>query len=84
MRQAPLGRDRRMTENDTLRLISREASSELGMIGVRLQRLIVASFEAFAAVDSACEPGLIMRFSWDKVAEARAGIGVLMVGLNVV
>jgi hypothetical protein len=54
------------------------------MIGVLLQRLIVASFEAFAAVDSACEPGLIMRFSWDKVAEAHAGIGALMVGLNVV
>jgi hypothetical protein len=54
------------------------------MPGVPLQRLIVASFEAFPAVDSACEPGLIMRFSWDKVAEAHAGIGVLMVGLNVV
>jgi hypothetical protein len=73
-----------MTENDTLRLISSEASSEIGMLGVQLQRLIVASFEAFPTVDSACEPGLIMRFSWGKVAEAHAGIGALMVGLNVV
>ena len=54
------------------------------MPGVELQRLIVASFEEFRAVDSACGPGLIMRFSWDKVAEAHAGIGALMVGLNVV
>jgi hypothetical protein len=54
------------------------------MPGVLLQRLIVASFETFAAVDSACEPGLIMQFSWDKVAEAHAGVGALMVGLNVV
>jgi hypothetical protein len=53
------------------------------MIGVQLQRLIVASLEAFPAIDSACEPGLIMRFSWDKVAEAHAGIGVLMAGLNI-
>ena len=57
-------------------------SSEIWMPGTLLQRLIVASFEAFPAVDSACEPGLIMRFSWDKVAEAHAGIGALMVGLN--
>jgi hypothetical protein len=53
------------------------------MRDVPLQRLIVASFEAFPVVDSACEPGLIMRFSWDKVAEAHAGIGVLMAGLNI-
>ena len=59
-------------------------SSETWMLGARFQRLIVASFEAFPAVDSACGPGLIMRFSWDKVAEAHAGNGVLMVGLNVV
>ena len=35
-------------------------------------------------VDTLWGRGLIMRFSWDKVAEAHAGIGVLMVGLNVV
>jgi hypothetical protein len=54
------------------------------MWGVHLQRLIVASFETFAAVDSACGAGLIMRFSWDKVAGAPAGVGILMGGLNVV
>jgi hypothetical protein len=53
------------------------------MPSVLSQRLIAASFEAFPALDSACEPGLIMRFSWDKVVEAHAGIGALMVGLNV-
>jgi hypothetical protein len=48
------------------------------------QRLIAASSAALPAADSACEPGLIMRFSWDKVAEAHAAIGALMAGLNVV
>jgi hypothetical protein len=33
------------------------------------------AFAAFARVDSACGPGLIMRFSWGKVAAAHAGIG---------
>ena len=35
-------------------------------------------------VDRSSAPGLIMRFSWGKVAEAHVGIGALMVGLNVV
>jgi hypothetical protein len=50
----------------------------------RFQRLIAASSPVLPAADSACEPGLIMRFSWGKVAEAHAGIGALMAGLNVV
>jgi hypothetical protein len=50
---------------------------------VCFQRLIAASFAALPAVDSACEPGLIMQFSWGKVVEAHAGIGALMVGPNV-
>ena len=61
-----------------------ETSGEIWPIGKLFRRLIAASTAAFPAVDSACEPGLIMQFSWGKVAEARAGIGALMVGLNAV
>lgn len=59
-------------------------SSTAWMIDARLQRLMVASPAVLPAADGTCRPGLIMRFSWGKVAEARAGIGALMVGLNVV
>jgi hypothetical protein len=70
------------TGSEMLRLISSEASSEAWMLVTSLQRLIVASTAALPVVDSACGRGLIMRFSWDKVAEAHAGIGALMAGLN--
>ena len=73
-----------MTRGEALRLISRETFSEIWTIGTLFQRLIVASSAVSSAVDGPCEPGLIMRFSWGKVTEARAGIGALMVGLNVV
>ena len=73
-----------MTRGQALRLISRETLSEIRTTGTLFQRLIVASSAALPAVDGTCEPGLIMRFSWGKVAEAHAGIGALMAGLNVV
>jgi hypothetical protein len=59
-------------------------SSKTWTVDALLQRLIVASSAVFPAADGTCEPGLIMRFSWGKVTEAHAGIGALMVGLNVV
>ena len=65
------GHDGDMTKALTLRLISIGA----WIPDACFQRLIAASSAALLTVDSACEPGLIMQFSWGKVAEAHAGIG---------